>query len=1261
MPLQIINKEYIDFKGRTGDSFKGNTWDKVVSKIDVELNLTVNLSSAIAVILNKEANPSTIGTFTLTSGTWSDLIGAYNGANIEFQLGKGQTITTTIDFVDGVNMTLTNVGNYAGNGADYFTGYFTITDVPEQFEVFLNLTQNSVGQDNASLIDNEVIRLKVAGVDSLAANDPAVILVQQGNKSGGSIIESPTLQRIDDASNGNSIFRIILSYKFWLFIDPSVFDAANAIGESYEIIAVMQENDPSAIASVTTYKRGNTGLKDENFNQQPSIYTHDSTVWKESTNVDVIPTMDFAQKSFCAIDISGTFNPSDRFNIKLFTLPNDSSEYTNRPSPVENNVMLVMNDLLIANATPTAISGNLNDDGAGIDITNFNVINNGSDIEVTFETNPTAEFTTLFENRQSDDRKYFVWIYCEDNTKAFDEANTVNVVCDESDATKNLLPLGKLTTVSSFKMFDHNDDDMTVTPQAYLEDDILTELLFTLPKDTVDNPWQIFQGRIVARSVGGDEFTLESFEHDLAQYPAMPDGTLSIDSVQNRGFKLPATSDKHDFTLQLYPSLDTGSDFGVRMAYPFIARYETWLQQLNADDYFFGNKTKNWFTYDSDPNWSVRFEYGLQTAEGEFTDFLDFAIHDYDDWGEVPGASWEFFKLDNTPIDRPFEDEQTRIVAKFIVDTEDWNGDEWGVLHARPQDASPQWMSSSVLDFSDVNNPLTPVTGSVKAKLTVVSLKLVTVECIFDPAKINFSNGVTLSMRIDGSTTGGVRRVVYEEDFRLARKPFLPQLRNSSDEPEEDRGYEMCCCEELVLASLAVGDDHPSKRYKQDVLSAWGRGDTVTFVLKKDGVVTSYTPVSIPFPNELDVYYTTIEWSHVLLSDDVGCYTLEIESTSAGVPNDTIVWREMTFNLAHYLVSDRYMGQGTVRLLSEFNDVNDNQGIDFTDARLLSSLRVSAKFAYWQQNSVRKNVEYQNGKVEKVIHEDFRSYELRTNLICNATNEWLLFHFRAENSTWVSDHNFDNPDYFIRDIPVIVKEGESPEIEFFDGSREVKTIAVLEEKNRITRTHFSDNRQTAEALAPPGVCPPLPATGTGCLPLKTAQVISYRTGDDGDFQAGRLVGWFTLSSINPFGNTDRFTDELGTQVYANDIVIDWSTYNGTIVIGWYRILSAMMVWNDAIDQSVLVSIGTYTTGWRLPQLNELGQLAKWGASGRLMDYAPFGFINQNNILFSGSTYDSAPTQAFGMYFQMALGQRAKVTNSNYLPCREFTVTGTVLT
>lgn len=90
----------------------------------------------------------------------------------------------------------------------------------------------------------------------------------------------------------------------------------------------------------------------------------------------------------------------------------------------------------------------------------------------------------------------------------------------------------------------------------------------------------------------------------------------------------------------------------------------------------------------------------------------------------------------------------------------------------------------------------------------------------------------------------------------------------------------------------------------------------------------------------------------------------------------------------------------------------------------------------------------------------------------------------------------------------------------------------------------SGNTITPESLAGNTITLLDPVTIKGAKPTQTGQTVSYAANDDGALQRGRLVDFFTLPYNNGFGTTERFTDNLGGQTYANNIVIDWSTWDG---------------------------------------------------------------------------------------------------------------------
>lgn len=185
----------------------------------------------------------------------------------------------------------------------------------------------------------------------------------------------------------------------------------------------------------------------------------------------------------------------------------------------------------------------------------------------------------------------------------------------------------------------------------------------------------------------------------------------------------------------------------------------------------------------------------------------------------------------------------------------------------------------------------------------------------------------------------------------------------------------------------------------------------------------------------------------------------------------------------------------------------------------------------------------------------------------------------------------------------------------------------------------------------------------GATLTKTGQSISYRTGDDGDIQAGRETDFFTLASNNPFSTLDRFTDELGGSTYSNDIVIDWSTYDGSTVLGIYRVDIAASTngWDEAIDNSLTFSVDSFVSGWRLPNAVELANFMNY-ESTRFLNYAPFN-NSSNRQYWTSTTNKAATNQAINLGNQQAVGLKANGKGSltyYYLPVRTFTVTGTTL-
>lgn len=195
----------------------------------------------------------------------------------------------------------------------------------------------------------------------------------------------------------------------------------------------------------------------------------------------------------------------------------------------------------------------------------------------------------------------------------------------------------------------------------------------------------------------------------------------------------------------------------------------------------------------------------------------------------------------------------------------------------------------------------------------------------------------------------------------------------------------------------------------------------------------------------------------------------------------------------------------------------------------------------------------------------------------------------------------------------------------------------------------------------PMVCTPTATpTYASAKLMKTGQTTSYVDYDDGYYESGRENDFFSLKSNNPFGNANRFTDELGGQTYANNVVIDWSTFDGVSVLGYYRVYALNSDFSTAITTAHNVSTGTFITGWRLANRKEIENVIN-SETALPLNYAPFNY-NNSTPLVSSTTVKQLTGYSFRLDQYHQISSVSKVAGAaNYLACRIFSVSGTTLT
>ena len=157
-------------------------------------------------------------------------------------------------------------------------------------------------------------------------------------------------------------------------------------------------------------------------------------------------------------------------------------------------------------------------------------------------------------------------------------------------------------------------------------------------------------------------------------------------------------------------------------------------------------------------------------------------------------------------------------------------------------------------------------------------------------------------------------------------------------------------------------------------------------------------------------------------------------------------------------------------------------------------------------------------------------------------------------------------------------------------------------------------------------CPPA-VFPTTALPFKTGATVSNTPNDDGDGEWGRSRT--TLDWTNPFGNTNRFTDSLGTQVYANGIVIDFAQGNGNA--NTYLVLDRLdITTNRTFDNHCAYGLTKTTgglSGWHMCTMNEMLGLQHWGVN-QSMSYAPFNFNTAPFFWLSTAYFSNNATTAW---------------------------------
>ena len=728
MPVLLTNKEYIDGFGNITTYYKTNAGDFCTLSLDFETNIRVN-NQTNPLFLDPSTNQ-----ITSSSVNWLDE-GFRSGDTVRFtrySSGGGVLFqwTTTITALTATMMDVGTVPQWAVQA----NGEFMVIEVTsrnrDDLDVYFNQVLNSMSGGIYSMIDAEPTRINFAGVDSLAVSGTinGTLIPNQS----GQFLESAQLSRLANPSTYTKKYNLILNFYNSGIYDPAWFATGECLKNIVQLSWAAIDNEPFNRYLYTYNENGDSGYFNEGYNSEIS----------DVTLISGISSLDYSVASSHNIVITASAGFE---GVGAAYVPIDSTYYKNNQYDQQSLTMLFYTQAI----STTAIPSELNPSGAFYELKlNGPVTSIGSIYTVPLDFIPDPSFTQFMDSREIGDRRMQIWCkFGNTNALVFDGQVTSEAAGDE--------PL----TMEQNIFIDHSDNTTSSTLTTYgYEADTEDDLAFcgvTLFK--LNDEYDTLTASIVARNtVTEDEFTLTSAFWDISSIPfvgGVYQMSIAAQSVPVQS-QLPTTSEKRTAFITLDGTYDTMTHYGVRMYFPFLLRWEYWLQQLNANVIFYPDQNKNWQNYQSVTNWELQIKIRLTSPNSNYV-FYDTVLDK--DYNKNDGNLIQDIQLERVSTGQIVgvvtEGEMMKVIGTHTLnDGSIWDyPNVWGMITVEPFEASQRWISSTVIDFDfDSNNPLTPLAGETKCKMTWTAPNQITLECLFNPDKINLSNGVSFTTKIKG-------------------------------------------------------------------------------------------------------------------------------------------------------------------------------------------------------------------------------------------------------------------------------------------------------------------------------------------------------------------------------------------------------------------------------------------------------------------------------------------------------------------------------
>jgi hypothetical protein len=721
MPVQILTKDYVDVFGNSLTYYKANAGDE--QNIEFTLTESISVQSSNQVLLNLDPVNNII---TWVGGDFQDE-GFRVGDNLQFiKYNSGGGVITTwasvVTAVTGDQLDVTAVPTWYDFTLGEIMAIYVLSRPREGCRLNINHVQNGTTGSAFSLIDGEVTTFLF---DLLLASP--VTGIQVGKSSGQFSIRANL--------DLTSFTATVRSYTLKIRVTQSgiysqaPFNFANSLKLYVQMNWQSLVGEPYANLATIISDDANNGWFDEAF------------------NLELIDASLVQSINYIAYDVptSGQFvvdSASLNYGFGSCYISDDEAYYKNRYYTQSEIGMLIPTSI----PTGPPFISSVNEFGAEykLEITGITTVGTIQTIDFTFT--PNTSFVTFMQGRTDTDRLFYIWA----------RYGNVNLLV-YSDQLITKPAVGGPLTLQNTDYFDHSENVITgsgleLSYTANVEDDLAFFGNFRIPLNAICTD---FTAKIEAWNfLTNEAFTLQSVTFLIANVPqVLGKYILGLTAPVFNQFQ--TTSVKRNAFLELDPSNDTLTEYGVKIYFPFLYRWEYWLPQINADaDFFPNNQTRNWVPYGNQSPWSLRLNLQLVKENLAFIYTDPLRINDYDSDPNILQKIELYIDATNQNVGVVVEGGLMRVVATHeLIDGSSWATNVWGQITVEPTESSPRWWCSTAVNFDgNLQNPLSPLSGLLMA-ITYPSPSIARMECFFDPSKINLQNGCKFTTKIKACTS----------------------------------------------------------------------------------------------------------------------------------------------------------------------------------------------------------------------------------------------------------------------------------------------------------------------------------------------------------------------------------------------------------------------------------------------------------------------------------------------------------------------------